>query len=115
MVLEFAEQATHEQGTSRGVSLEIVGDHDGYPSSLLLTSHSGTYLLTEHISGASRSDPAIEPAIAPVEQAKAVNLAVIARCLDQALPTSAFVRPDTGESRVKGNLDLILQIQVGLR
>jgi hypothetical protein len=40
---------------------------------------------------------------------------VIARCLDQALPTSTFMRPDTGERRVKGNLDLILQIQVGLR
>ncbi len=78
-------------------------------------SHGCTHLVTEHLSCSSRRNSATLPAIAPIHQAKAVDLAVIARCLDQALPTSAFARPDTGERRVKGNLELILQIQVGLR
>src|SRR5258706_1516745 len=65
--------AAHEQGTSRRVGLEIVGHHNGHPSPLLGTSHGRTHLLAEHIGCASRSDSAIEPAIAPVEQAKAID------------------------------------------
>src|ERR1017187_5902703 len=38
MVFAFAEQATHEQGASRSVSLEIVGNDDGNTSPLLGTS-----------------------------------------------------------------------------
>ena len=114
LVLTLAEQASHEQGASRSVGLQIVGNHDGHPSTLLGTSHGGTHLLTEHISGASRSNPAIEPAIAPVHQAKAIDLAIVPRRFDQALPPSPFAAPDTRERRVKGHLHLILQIQVSV-
>lgn len=55
------------------MGLEIVGNHDGNSSSLLGTSYSGMYLLTEHISGAPRSNTAIEPAITPVHQAKTIH------------------------------------------
>ena len=112
LVLKLAEQASHEQGASRSVGLQIVGNHDGHPSTLLGTSHGGTHLLTEHIGGASRSHSAIEPAIAPVQQAEAIDLAIVPRRFDQALPPSPFEAPDTRESRVKGHLHFILQIQV---
>ena len=112
LVLELAEQASHEQGASRSVGLQIVGNHDSHPSTLRGTSHGGTHLLTEHISGASRSNTAIEPAIAPVQQAEAIDLAIIPRRFDQALSPSPFEAPDTRERRVKGYLHFILQIQV---
>src|SRR2546429_4952602 len=112
MLLQFGEHAAHKQGACRSVGPEIVGNHDGNPPALHGTSHSGPHLLAEHVSGASRSDPAIEPAIAPVHQAKAVDLAIIPRSLDQALPTSTLATPHTCEGRVKGNLHLILQIEV---
>jgi hypothetical protein len=112
LVLELAEQAAHEQGASRSVGLQIVGNHDGHPSTLRGTSHGGTHLLTEHISGASRSNSAIEPAIAPVHQAEAIDLAIVPRRFDQTLSTPSFEAPDTREGRVKGHLQFILQIQV---
>jgi hypothetical protein len=62
------------------VGLEIVSNHDGNASPLPGASHGSTHLLTEHISGASRSDSAIEPAIAPVHQTKAIDPPIIPRC-----------------------------------
>jgi hypothetical protein len=69
-------------------------------------------LLAEHVSCASWSDSAIEPAIAPVQQAKAIDLPIIPRRFDQALPASSFPRPDARQRRVKGKLDLILEVEV---
>ena len=57
-------------------------------------------------------NPAIKPAIAPVHQAKAVDLPIISRCFDQSLPTSTLATPGPCEGRMKGHLHLILQIQV---
>jgi hypothetical protein len=115
LLLQLGEQATYQEGTSGSVSLEVVGNHDSHTSATCGARNRGTHLFTEHISGASRIDPAIEPAIAPVHQAKAVDLAIVSRRLDQALPTTPFAAPDTGKGRMKGKLDLILQIEIGLR
>lgn len=112
LVFELAEQAAHEQGASRSVGLQIVGNHDGHPSTFLGTSHGDTYLLTEHIRSAPRSNSAIEPAIAPVHQAEAIDLAIVPRRFDQALPSPSFEAPDTREGRVESHLHFILQIQV---
>ena len=97
------------------MGLEIIGNHDGNASPLFGTSHGSTHLCAEHIGSSSWSDSTIEPALTPIHQTKAIDLTVIARCLDQTLPTSTLMRPDTGERWVKGHLDLILHIQVGLR
>ena len=115
VLLQLGEYAAHEQRPSRRVRFEIIRHHESDALATFGASHGCTHLVTEHLSCSSRRNSATLPAIAPIHQAKAVDLAVIARCLDQALPTSAFARPDTGERRVKGNLELILQIQVGLR
>jgi|SRR5450755_1662146 hypothetical protein len=112
LVLELAEQTAHEQGASWSVGLKIVGNHDGNPSTLLGTSHGSTDLLTEHISRASWRNTAIEPAITPVHQAKAVDFAIVPRRFDQALPSSPFATPHTREGWVKGNLYFILQIEI---
>ena len=77
MHLQLVEHAAHKQGASRSMRLEIVGNHDGHTSTKLRTSHGGPHLLAEDISRPSRGHPPIEPAIAPVEQTKAVDLAVI--------------------------------------
>jgi hypothetical protein len=97
------------------VNLEIVRNHDGDTTATCGASNGRTHLFAEHIGGTSRSNSAIKPAIAPIEQAKAIHLAVVSRSLDQALPASPFAAPDTSKRRVKGELHLILKIQVGLR
>ena len=67
------------------------------------------------ISGSSRSDPAIKPPISPVDQPKAIDLAIIAWGFNQPLASPTLKAPDTREGRVKGKLHLILQIEVGSR
>ena len=95
--------------------LEIIGNHESDAPAAFGASHRCTHLFKEHISCPSRRHSTIEPALTPIHQTKAIDLTVIARCLDQTLPTSTLMRPDTGERWVKGHLDLILHIQVGLR
>src|SRR5947209_17265747 len=96
------------------MSLEIAGNHNGYSSSLLRTSHSATHLLTENISGAPCGNTAIKPAITPVQQTKAVDFPIISRCFNQALPASSFSRPDARQGRMKRYLHLVLEIQVSV-
>ena len=96
------------------MGLEIVRDHDGHASSLGGTSHGTTYLLAEDISGTPGSNTAIEPAITPVQQAKAIDFPIIPRCFNQPLPASSFSRPDARKGRVKSHLHLILQIEVSM-
>jgi hypothetical protein len=67
------------------------------------------------ISRASRGYSAIKPSIAPVHQPKAIDLPVIARSLDQPLVASTFETPEARQRRVKGELHLILQIEIGAR
>src|SRR6266567_484862 len=113
MPLKLGEHAAHEQGASRGVGLEIVGDHDGHLSPLLRASHGGTHLLAEHLGCASGSDPTIEPAITPVHQAKAIHLAIVPRRFDQALPTAPLATPYPRHGRRKSNPERIVAIQAG--
>jgi hypothetical protein len=80
MLLQLGEHATHEQGAGFRVGFEMVGHHDGNASPLLGTSHRSAHLLAKHIGRPSRSEAAIEPAITPVHQAKAVDPA---RCPDE--------------------------------
>ncbi len=47
-------------------------------------------------------------------QAKAVDLAVVPRGLDEALRVPSLAAPDTSEVWVKGKLHLILQVEIGL-
>jgi hypothetical protein len=57
-------------------------------------------------------DSSIEPTIAPVQQAKAIDLAIIPWRFDQTLSTPPFAGPNTRKRRVKSHLHLILQIEV---
>jgi len=109
LLLELGEHATHQEGTSGSVCLEIVSNHDGDAPTTFRTSHPGAHLLTKHIGGAPRRGSTIEPPISPVHQAEPIDLAVISRGLDQALPAPPFAAPDPREGRVPGKLDLILE------
>src|SRR6478752_3622959 len=67
------------------------------------------------ISRASNGYSAIKPSIAPVHQPKAIDLPIITRSFDQTLATSAFEAPEARQRRMKGELHLILQIEIGAR
>ena len=56
----------------------------------------------------------VEPAVTPVDQAKAIDLLVGAGRGDPALAAPPLARPDPSERGVEGDLHLILQLEVGL-
>jgi hypothetical protein len=53
----------------------------------------------------------VQLAVAPVHQPKAVLLGVAARGLHPPLAGAASPRPDPGQGRVQGDLDLVLQVR----
>jgi hypothetical protein len=110
----FSEQLAYKQRASLGVSPEIIRHDDGYAAAFLRASQRSLELLAEWTGRAPRSNQPIEPPIAPIYDAKAVNLAVVPRGLDESLSPTAFLAPDASECRVQRELDLILQIEVRL-
>src|SRR5690349_3613604 len=97
------------------MSLEIVRNDDRNTPTLLRTSQCCAHLFTKDIRSSSRGDPTIKPPIAPVQQPKARDLAVIAWRFHYPLPTTPFEAPDPRERGVKGKLHLILQVEIGSR
>jgi hypothetical protein len=66
-------------------------------------------------SGTARRPSASRPvqvAVAPVHQPEAVLLEVLAGRLHPPLPGAASPRPDPGQGRVQGDLDLVLEVQI---
>src|SRR5436305_9600421 len=66
LLFELSEHATHQEGTSGSVRLEIISNHDGDPPTRCGASHSGAHLFTEHLRSTSWSSSASEPALSPV-------------------------------------------------
>ena len=57
----------------------------------------------------------IKPPIAPIQQPEARDLSVITSRFHQTSPAMPFETPDPCEGRVKGNLHLTLQVEIGSR
>ena len=82
VLFQFGQHTAHEQRPSQGERLQIVGKHNSDVPATSGAGNGSTHLFAEHIRRPSRSHPAIEPAIAPVDQAKAIDLAVKDRAYD---------------------------------
>jgi len=94
---------------------QVVQQHHGYSPALLGVFDGAPQLGAKRLRLPARCAFPIEPTIPPVDQAKAVFLLVVARCLDQSLPTTAFLAPDTRQGGMQRDLDFVLQIHVGAR
>src|SRR5512135_80041 len=97
------------------MSLEVICNDDRETTTRFRTRHCRAHLFTKDISSSSRGDPAIKPAVSPVDQPKAIDLAVLARRFHQPLPTTPFQAPDPRQGGMKGKLHLILQVEIGMR
>ncbi len=105
LLLESAE----ELGAAWGVDAQVVQDHDGDPAARRGALDRAAELSAAGGGAASGCEVPVEPAVAPIHQAKA-DLAVVApRGLDQALAAPGGCTPDTGEGRVHGDVDFVLQ------
>jgi len=67
----------------------------------------------EHAAPRGPVDATRVPRFAGIHQSEAVLFGVVARRFDQALATTSLRAPHTGERRVQGDFDCILQVQVG--
>lgn len=108
LLLERAEQL----GTAWRVDAQVVQDHDGDPAARRGARDRAAELSAEGSGAPSGCEVPVEPAVAPVHQAKA-DLAVVASWgLDQALTAPSGRAPDTGEGRVHGDVDFVLQVDI---
>ena len=115
LIREFGQHPPHEQRPLSRMSLQIVCNHERETPAGFRTCHCGPHLFAKDIGGPPRSKPAIKPAVSPIHQPKAIDLAIIARRFHQALPATPFQAPDPREGRMKGKLYLILQGEIGMR
>jgi len=95
------------------VDAEVVQDHHGDLAAGLGTRHGAAQLGDQRGGAAALGQVEVQVAVAPVHQPKAVLLEVLAGRLHQVLPGAADPRPHPGQGRVQGDLDLVLQVQIG--
>jgi hypothetical protein len=98
--------------TPWGVDAKVVQDHHGDPPTRAGACNGPAELVAEWHGAAAVGQLEVQGAVAPVHQPKAVLLGVGARGLHPPLPGATSARPDPGQGRVQGDLDLVLQVQI---
>src|SRR5215510_4558583 len=94
---------------------QVVYDHERHTPAGARPGDGSPDLGAKDIGRTAWGQSAVKPARTPIDEAKAINLVVSARGLDQPLPAPAFPAPDPREGRMKRKLDLILEIEIGVR
>jgi hypothetical protein len=94
------------------VDAQVVQDHHGDAPTPPGAVGGAAQLGAQRHGAAAVGQREVQVPVAPVHQPKAVPLGVLAGGLDQPLPGPAGARPDPGQGRVQGDLDLVLQVQV---
>lgn len=114
LALGVSQQLANQQGAFGGVRARVVGQDDGHSPSRLGTGHRPTQLLREGWGRALGLKGTIEPAVSPVDEAEAMDLLVVARRFDPSLSSMALAAPDPRQCWMQVELDLILQVEIGL-
>jgi hypothetical protein len=94
------------------VDAKVVQDHHGDAATRAGAGHGPAQLVAERHGAAAVGQRPVQISLAPVHQPKAVLLEVLAGRLHQPLAGPAGARPHSGQGRVQGDLDLVLQVQV---
>ena len=113
LLAQLFQQPTQQPRPLGGVDAQVVQDHHGDPAAGLGAGHGAAQLGAQRCGAAAVGHGPVQVAVAPVDQPEAVLLGVGAWCLDPSLACSAGTGPDAGQGRVQGELDLVLQVQVG--
>jgi hypothetical protein len=94
---------------------QVVDDDHGEAAASTRPSDSGPDLGAQDLGRAAWGQAACKPAVAPVDEPKAIDYGSGSGRLDQALSAAAFATPDPGQGRMKRQLDLVLEIDIGVR
>lgn len=115
VVLQLGEHLAHQLRARGRMSPQVVHDHKRFAPAGARPGDGRPHLGTKDIGGASWGQAAVKPALTPIDEAEAIDLVIGAGGLHQSLPTTAFPAPDPREGGMKRILDLILEIEVGVR
>ena len=88
--------------------------HQRHAAARLGACHRPAQLVTEGLSGPLVGQGKVQPAVAPVEQAEAHLLGVLAGGLHQALAPPPAAAPDPRQGGMQGDMHLILEVHIGL-
>ena len=113
LTAQFIEEAPQQERAFGRVDTQVVKQHYRDPPARLRTLDGATQLGAERGGLSAKRSLPIQPTVAPVNQAEAVLLDVVARRLDQPLAAASLPTPDAGEGGMQRNLNFILQVQVG--
>ena len=114
VVTQLGQQLAHQLGACGRMGAEVVHEHERQASSGVRPGDSGSHLSTKDVSRPAGGQAAIEPTLAPVDEPKAIDLIIGSGRLDQALSAAPFATPDAGQGRMKYQLDLVLEIDIGV-
>ena len=115
MALQLGQHLAHQLRARGRMGAQVVGNHERLPSLRARTLDRRPHLSTKDRRRAPGGDAPVKPAVAPVDEPEAIDLIVSARGFHQALSPSAFATPHPGQGRVERELDLILEIDIGVR
>jgi len=115
MVLQLGQHLTHQARACWSMGTQVINNDDRQSSAGARAGDRGAHLRAEDIGGTPRGQAALEPAVTPVDEPKAIELVIGARGLDQALAPAALAAPDAREGGMEGELDLVLKIDIGVR
>src|SRR5262249_53596479 len=115
MGLQLGHHLAYQRGACGGMGPQGVHDAYGAASSGTGPSDSGLYLDTKDSGRPSWGQAACKPAVTPVHEPKAIDFVVGPWSLYEALATATFATPHAGQGRMERHLDLILEIDIGMR
>jgi hypothetical protein len=115
VVLQLGQHLAHQARACRGMGTQVINNDDRPPSAGARAGDCGAHLRAEDIGSATGGQAALEPAVTPVDKPKAIDLVIGTGGLDQALATAALAAPDARQRRMERELDLVLEIDIGVR
>ena len=93
---------------------QVVYNHDGQTSLGARTGNRRPHLGTKDLRRAAGGEAPVKPPVAPVDEPKAIDFVIGPWSFHQALSSAAFATPHAGQRRMEGELDLVLEIDIGV-
>jgi hypothetical protein len=113
-VLPLLQPLAHQLRARGRMGAQVVDDHQRHAPAGARPGDSGPPLGAQDSRRATWGQAAVKPALTPSDEAEAIDLVVGARGLDQLLPATALPAPDPRKRGLKRQLDLILELEIGV-
>ena len=114
VVMQLGQHLAYQLRPCGRMRAQVIDDDDRHAPASPRAGDRSPHLGAKDIRGAAWSQPAVKPPVAPVDQSEAIDFVVGPWSFDEALSASAFATPDAREGWMKGQMDFILEIDIGV-